>query len=319
MSEVLLRINKLVRMPTYYFPIAFLRPSDDLAEVDCAPFGIARRKWETTMFDLATLGSKHKLHMPFQLMDVMLKECNSEIWIQAEGVATATDTLSALLLCLYTEKLSPTISPFVSTYSINAYSGINSRDSAYDLDRLPEGMREGINSTTDTVECWPMHMALTCLRIKDALRISPEQFRGAAAKASKWLELEKAKPALRAVREAAQAAPLLFSRDQSLLHIWCALESLFPQVSTEVNFRLGLYLAQLGIHKNERAAIFKQTKSAYNMRSRVAHGSTRNITYEQWLEAWNLLLFATNAILSRGGLPSEDSLLSELLADNQPL
>ncbi len=307
------------KLTTYYFPITFLLPSENLQKSDCFSFGIARREWNTSLFDLATLATKHKLHLPYQIMDVMLKRCNLEIWIKGVSYEAAVNKLSALLLCLYIEGVSPTFSPFVSTHSINDYSGINERENEYATKEARAKLRQGVTLETGVVECWPVSLSFYCHSIHGAFSVSHEQFLNAAQKASKWLELEVKKPALRVVREAAQAAPLLISRDQSLLHIWCALESLFPQVNSEVNFRLGLYLAQLGMHTQDRTLLFKRTKAAYNVRSKVAHGSIQNIKQDQWRESWDLLLLAANAILVRGGLPDEDVLLTELLATNDSM
>jgi hypothetical protein len=97
------------------------------------------------------------------------------------------------------------------------------------------------------------------------------------SRAAKWQECEASHPALRVVRNAAQAVAMLRSNNQALLHIWCALEPLFPKVSTEVSFRVSLNLAQLSSTSGERIAFFERVKKAYNVRSRVADGSEKQI------------------------------------------
>jgi len=221
--------------------------------------------------------------------------------------------LGALLLGLYTVGISPTIAPFVTTYSINDYSGINSRDSELLRAKLPPDMQEGLTSESGTVEAWPVHLSLHCHVIPDALSVREGQFQQAADKARRWLEVEHVTPALRVARDAAQAAPLLPSTDQSLLHVWCAIEALFPTVGTEVSFRIALYLAQLIAHSGDRRRVFQSARRAYNLRSRVAHGSRQNITHEEWLESWHLLLAASDAVIERGALPCEEELLDGLL------
>lgn len=297
---------------TFCFPLLFLRPDTKWESVlSESPFRLARRLWETSTFDLATLASTHKLHISYQLMDVMLHRCNLELQIDCNDLEDATDWLSSFLLGLYIQGRSPTIAPFATNYSINEYSGINARD-GYQVERLPEGMRTGITSEQSTVEAWPIQLSFSCLTVSDNLEISPEVFTTAASTAKKWRILESRVPTLRVVRDAAQNAPLLPSRDQSLLHIWCALEALFPKVSTEVSFRIALYLSQLQ-HTSPRREFFNLVRDAYNIRSRVAHGSYRGITEKEWKQSWDLLCWSVVAILKRENLPDENTLLQEIL------
>jgi hypothetical protein len=217
---------------------------------------------------------------------------------------------------LYARGGSPTIAPFATTHSVNEYSGINSRDSTSLRDKLPEGMRAGITSDQATVEAWPVELSFWCLTIADGIEVTSEMVKAAATMAKDWRVLEARLPTLRVVRDAAQVAPLLASRDQSLLHVWCALEALFPKVSTEVSFRVALYLAQLQL-SSPRREFFKLVKEAYALRSRVAHGSYRGITKEEWRQAWDLLRSSVIAILTRKDLPSEDALLQEILQNTE--
>jgi hypothetical protein len=242
----------------------------------------------------------------------MVSRCDTEVRVEAPRQEEAVDLIHTLLLGLYTEGMSPTLVPFCTTHSINEYSGINARDSSSLRTDLPDELQRGITSDSGTLEAWPVHLSFTCYLLPDRFRLAPEVFRRAAEKAVKWQELEASAPALRVLRDAAQSAPLLSSRDQSLLHTWCALEALFPRVSTEVSFRVSLYLAQLS-RESPRAEVFEAARTAYGVRSRVAHGSTRGATHEQWLSSWELLMNTTNAIIGRGGLPDEDTLLKELL------
>jgi len=305
---------------TFCFPLLFLQPDIEweVALID-PPFQLARRLWETSTFDLATLASRHRLHLPYQVMDVMLQQCNLELRVEADALDDSMEWLSSFLLGFYARGGSPTIAPFAATHSINEYSGINSRDSASLRDQLPEGMRIGITSDHVTIEVWPVQLSFSCLAISDHIQVTPDIFHAAATMAKSWRNLEARKPTLRVVRDATQVAPLLASRDQSLLHVWCALEALFPKVSTEVSFRVALYLAQLQL-SSPRREFFKIVKDAYTLRSRVAHGSYRDITKSEWTQAWDLLRSSIVAILARNDLPSEDALLQEILqnADELP-
>ncbi len=307
-----------MELQSYYFPLLFLKPEASFISSTQFPFRLTRRQWSTSTFDLATLATKHRLHLAYQLMDVLLGQCNFELQVDAVDREQALESLSAILLGLYMHGVSPTLAPFVTTHSINEYSGINSRDSEGLRANLPLELQEGLTSETATIEAWPVNLSLQCLIDPSGLLVSESLFQQAATKAIKWLECESLQPALRVVRDAAQSAPMLVSSDQALLHVWCALEALFPKVSTEVTFRVALYLAQLSSPLGGRQDYFHRVRQAYNLRSRVAHGSERHIKTAAWLDTWGLLMDAGNAIVHRGRIPNEDELLQELLATAEP-
>ena len=100
---------------------------------------------------------------------------------------------------------------------------------------------------------------------------------------------------------------------QLLLHIWAAIEALFPRVSTEVSFRVALYLSQRTSPEEGRLSYLKRIQSAYRIRNAVAHGTSDSIRHDQWVDAWELLLGAVRSVIRSRGLPTEDQLLSELL------
>lgn len=301
----------------YYFPLLFLSPKSDWEAIDEPPFRIARRLWETSTFDLATLATRHKLHLPYQVMDVMLGRCNVEVRIETEDLDGAIELLHTLLLGLYMEGVSPTLAPFSTTHSVNEYSGINSRDSESLRGQLSEGLRHGLTSNSSMLEAWPLHLSFSCHALSDRLGLSAEVFRTAARSACRWMRVEEKSATLSVVRDAAQSAPLLSSQDQSLLHIWCAIEALFPRVSTEVSFRLALYLTQL-VGSDQRSEYFRTVQKAYQLRSQVAHGSKRGVSADDWSQAWEILMKAAKSVLRRGELPEEKDLLEELLIAGHP-
>jgi hypothetical protein len=306
-------------LPSYFVPLLFLRPAEESISVSRAPFRLVSRKWTTSTFDLATLATKHRLHLSYQLMDVLLAHCNLELEIDAPNFEAAIDALTAILLGMYLTGVSPTLAPFATTHSVNDYSGINSRDSELLRPKLPQEQRVGLMTGSATVEAWPLQMSLQCMVDATSLAVSEWQFHQAATKASSWLDVESTHRMLRVVRDAAQAAPTLVPAEQALLHVWCALEALFPKVSAEVSFRIALYLAQLSSPSGQRLEYFERVRKAYNLRSRVAHGAEARLGQAEWRDTWGLLIDACNAIVRRGRLPSEDDLLSELLASPELL
>lgn len=299
---------------SYHFPVLFLNPCFEEAELDLGHFALSKRKWQTTSFDLATLATKHKVHLPYQAMDMFLAHCNLEV--RVSGVGTVEEAIAkfrTLQVALYKNRISPFLSPFISSHSINAYSGINSRDSGVWLDRLPEEMRTGIKSGEHTVEVWSYDLSFDCRTINDKRDISAELFCDAAKFADEWLYATAKNSALAALEMAMIDAPKLSSVPQSILHIWTALESIFPRVTTEVSFRVALYMAQLNAKGGDRRDYHKRVKRAYDLRSKIAHGARFDPGLQDWLEAWSLLTDSISAIVGRGGLPSEDVLLEELL------
>lgn len=310
--------NQLLERPvvsTYFFPILLVIPDFEEPECSCGRFAIRRRLWETSTFDLATLATKHKLHLPYQLMDVLLGSCNSEIVItDIPDLTSALTQINILRLCLYLEDISPFLAPFVATHSINDYSGINSRDSETLRPKLPEGLQKGLTSDSGTVEAWPVELALQCVRISDADRVGVSIFERAAKASERWVQMEKQHPVLSFVRDAAVSAPQLHDRSQSVLHLWCALEALFPRVKQELSFRLALCLAQMNSSGPARRTYFDRVKSSYNTRSKITHGSSKGVGHDDWIIAWGILMDTCRSLLNRGEVTDEDALLASMFA-----
>jgi hypothetical protein len=302
-------------MPDFFYPLLFLTPGFDGEAAQWDSFRLARRKWETSTFDLATLATRHKLHLPYQAMDVFLSRCNMELRVSAKrSLADASDAFGSLRMALYATGVSPFLCPFVTTHSINDYSGINSRDSDVLRPTLHPGMEIGLTSDAGMLEAWPVELSFQCRVIPERLAVTEEQFTLAAQKAAQWDALLIRFPQLTAVADATTAAPTLGSAGQSLLHIWSGLEGLFPSVSTEVSFRIALYIAQLTGNGADRLSRYESVRAAYGVRSKVAHGAKTSIGREEWNQAWSILMDCVNALHRRECLPSEQELLSELLS-----
>jgi hypothetical protein len=150
--------------------------------------------------------------------------------------------------------------------------------------------------------------------VEDGIKLSLEQFINAVRKAESWHSLKAGEKNLAVVEGVATTAPKLMPVEQSLLHIWSGLEALFPSVSAELSFRLALYLAQLLSPNFERRCVYERVRASYSLRSAITHGSSRDISIEDWRQTWSLLMEAVNSTLARGHLPSGKELLEELLA-----
>lgn len=300
---------------SYYFPILFLVPGFEESQTNIGHFTLSTRKWRTSTFDLATLATRHKLHLPYQAMDIFLGHCSLEICISdVETMEEAQRKFRAIQVGLYKDGMSPFLSPLISTHSINSYSGINARDSGLSLDKLPDGLRTGLKSDQDVVEAWPLELSFDCQTINDKRSVSVKSFYEAGKFAEEWLRITARTPSLLALESAMIGAPKLSSRAQSILHIWTALESIFPLVTTEVSFRMALYMAQLNSIGTDRRGYHSRVKRAYNLRSKIAHGAKFNPEFSDWIEAWGLVTDTVAAIVRRGRLPNEEELLDELLA-----
>jgi len=231
-------------MNDYFFPSLFLVPEFDAPQIESAVVSLAKRRWETSTFDLATLATRHRLHLPYQVMDVFLSKCNVELCIkQQPSLENAVARLRSLKMALYAAGVSPFVTPFITSHSINAYSGINSRDSDSLRSKLPPGMQEGITSDTATVEAWPLDLSFQCVVLSDALQVTGEVFLDACGRAISWSSMIATQDTLRGFSDAALSTVMMGSLSQSILHMWCAIESLFPSVGSELSFRVSVCLA----------------------------------------------------------------------------
>lgn len=300
-------------MAAFHFPLLLLTPQFEPPSVESGPFRLSRRAWDVSIFDLATLASKHKLHLPYQLMDVMLARCNTEIRVEATDLQEAFDTFQELRVGMYCHGVSPFLSPYAASHSINDYAGINDRSAGFQ-EKMHPGLREGITNETATVEAWPFELSLQCIVLQKSIGVTAEQFSDAVTWAASWRRLKGESKLLAPLEDAASAAPTLGSRDQSLLHVWCGLEAIFPRVQTEVSFRVALYLSQLCSQGPARRAYFERVRRAYQLRSDIAHGTKRGIALEQWQDGWELLMDCVASVVRRGGLSNEDALLADLLS-----
>jgi hypothetical protein len=289
----------------------------DADSVEAPPFTLAKRKWQVSTSDLATLATRHTLHMPYEAIAVMLEDVHCEV--AASGSIShleAVDMTRSFRAGLYSQRISPSVVPFVATHSVNDYAGINSRDSSVSSLNLPEGLRQGITSESATVEVWPMELYTAAWRLHQRVDVTEANVREASAKATAWREMSARQKPLTALERALVSSPLVAPIEQSILHLWSAIEALFPKVQTEVVFRLALYVAQLveGPAGGDRRSYARRVKSAYDLRSRIAHGSVTDVEPDVWIGSWDIACDVYNAIQARGGLPSGDQLEDEALS-----
>ncbi len=299
-----------------YFPILWLIPEFDADLVEEGCFSVLKRKWDVSIFDLYSLvAQKHPIRMPAELLQIFLPQANLEFSILANDITAARDRLDVFRAMLSLQGIHPSISPFAANISLNKYAGINSR-SAGNQATMHEGLREGITHKDGQIEMWPNELSFNCIganneNLKSTLTES--LIIRAAKNSEKWLGLEEAQGSIRAARRAFINAPLMPDLGSSILHIWQGIESLFPTVSTEITFRTSLLLAELISPLQNRAETYEASRASYKDRSRIAHGSEKEISLQQWLRAWLLLSRALEAVLDRGLLPNEEELTRGLL------
>lgn len=296
---------------SFYFPLLYLVPR---FEVDLAKgrYEVVARKWATSTFDLATLATRHELHLPYQVMDVMLAQCHMELAVhRVSSYEEAVEYLDCFRVGAYLAGCSPFVAPFITSRSVNEYSGINERDSAMSIGAEPK-IPSSFSSDTGRLSAWPLELSFYCITKPNAVRFTEARFVEAVQIAEAWQALSKKTDAVRALTNAFLSSPLLPTRGQSLLHMWTAIESLFPTVSAEVTFRLGLYLTVLCAEPKDRSDFYRKVKSAYSVRSKVAHGSLEDVSADQWNDAWHLLCNCARSVSTRRTVPTEDELLHEL-------
>lgn len=299
---------------SYFFPFSFVVPEFEKDAIRVGRFLLAKRRWNTSTFDFATLATKHKLHFPYQLMDVLIGKCNCELRVDhAASKEAAQQYFESLRIGLYVQQVSPFLCPYVTDVSINDYSGINERDSALDRGQEPK-IESPFNSANMQLEAWPVELSLQCIAMRDAFDLTEQQFGDAARFAEKWFDLCETNPAVKAISNAITTSGRLESHEQSILHMWTGMEALFPKVSSEVSFKIALYLAQLCAPPSQKKEFHSQVKKAYGVRSKIAHGTSKKFKHEDWLQSWKLILACVSAIADRNCLPSEEDLLDELLS-----
>lgn len=303
-------------MPSYFFPCLALSPGDLPRTVETARAVLRQREWETSTFDFATLGASHKLQFSWHLLDVFLNACHLEIEIKdASDFANAQDRVRVLQVMLYLKWVSPFVMPVGMTHTLRDYSGINYRDSVTMRAKLPPELQSGFVSADGKIEGWLHEPTFQSITVGAERTVTAEAFADAVDAAERWTALEAAHLPLKAARLALQTAPAIPDLSSSLLHIWQGIEALFPNVSTEVSFRLGLLVSQLCAPvRSDRLKTYEEAKRSYGRRSRAAHGNGGKLNHLDWVDAWDLLILCLSACLARYALPSEDMLTRELLA-----
>jgi hypothetical protein len=303
-------------MPSYFFPCLALAPGDLPPVVETARAVLRRRQWETTTFDFATLGASHRLHFSWHLLDVFLNACDLEIEIKdAPDFAQAQERVRVLQVMMYLQWISPFIMPVGMTHTLRDYSGLNYRDSAMMRSKLPPELQSGFVSAEGKIEGWLHEPTFESITVGADRTVTAHAFEDAADAAERWAALEVAHQPLKAARLASQTAPVIPDLSSSLLHLWQGIEALFPTISTEVSFRLGLLVSQLCAPvRSDRLKTYEEAKRSYGRRSRAAHGGGDKIGHRDWVDAWDLLILCLSACLARRQLPSEEMLTRELLA-----
>ena len=303
-------------MATFHFPLLFWVPGST-EEVNRSPFTLIPRCWDVSIFDLYSLVAEaHPIRIPAEMMQVFLPNVNLEIAIDGEDYQTACRLLDTLRAILYSQGLAPTIAPFATSHSLNAYAGINSRSSDILRDKLPKDMREGITAKDTKIEGWPNELSLMCLRGDPQVltnELDQAAFIAAADAACIWQGIEDTHPSAGILRAALAKAPLMPDLSSSILHMWQALENLFG-IDREVTYRTSLMLAEMCSPVESRASTYRIAKKSYGDRSKIAHGSTSRVDTTQWMRAWSLMQNSVQAVLDRGTIPSASELTDELLA-----
>jgi hypothetical protein len=306
--------NSQRAMVKYFFSTVAVFPQFEEKMLRFGQFAVHRRLWQTSTFDLATLATKHTLHIPYQLMEVFLGDCHLELELDWDGsFESAQEEMEIIRALLYLDRLAPFVIPFVATHSINDYSGINSRDSELLRPKMPEEMRAGFTSNDGKVEAWYMDSTLKLIRASGTDRLSAKHCADMGARLNHWRQIEQQHSLVNIARRILNSAPMLHDMAASILQIWQGIESLFPTVTSEVSFRIALLVAQLCRPIQPQATTYKQVRAAYSVRSKITHGSALAITSGDWSAAWLLLCMCLKAVFERKQLPSEKELMSELL------
>lgn len=305
-------------MPKYFVTALIVRP-DPLSHCEANGWSMVPRAWGVGITDwayLATSGN-HEMRVEYQLADVLSRGCNMEISVEADGIDEARRLFRYLYVSLLLHGVPPFFTPFISSHTINDFSEISASPASLKDARAARSraLRDGDEHVE--FEWNEAHMGSLHAPLGAGATISHQEFSQAASYSKEWGALVLAEGSALVLQETLISAPQIPSHGQSIMQIWSGLESLFPQVSAELSFRLALYLAEMIQPRGDRRPQFERIRAAYKVRSRIAHGSRRRAgapsEREEWTDAWNLLVAVARAAAVRGGVPSEDVLTSELL------
>jgi len=188
-------------MPSYFFPCLIVVPEFEEPTLDCGCVVIHRRLWGTSVYDLATLAVKHKLHLPYQLMDIFLGHCNLEIEVRSSGgIDDAVKTLHLVRALMYLRGIIPFIVPYGATHSINDYSGINEREAEHLREKLPAELRDRFTSKTEILEAWPVELTLTIIGLAGSHGVNKTVLSGISEDLEKLMNVEKEFPVVSVAR-----------------------------------------------------------------------------------------------------------------------
>lgn len=293
-----------------------LIPNFETDEISCGQFTAVRRKWQVSIWDWAYLSTEHDLQHPYQLMDAAAQSVNLELRIDAESIPEAIEKLQAIRLSLYANGLQPVVVPTISTHSVNDFSAVQRMSKEPGDPRFSRA--KALTSKTETVWAGGLRGGPVFTQPRAAIAsLSQPLLDAAADDALRWQKLVDQTPQLKVLENAVLTAPEIANVGQSLLQLWTGLESIFPDVRSELAFRLSLYLAQLD--GSDRVRRYEHAREAYKVRSKVAHGENLAEPSEQnlgaWDKCWDLACFTVKALLARGELPNAEQLTSELLAE----
>lgn len=302
-------------MPSYFFPCVGLLPDFSEESIRVGDFTIHKRAWKTTPFDLATLQATHDLQISWHLMALFLELTNCEIEVICASEDIAQNKLDLLQAMMYVNCSAQFVAPFFTSHSANEYSGINGRDSELLIKKLPEALRNGITSGSAKVQAWPHKPNLGVTQIFGSREIDKTTFSGSVEDCTRWQELERKSKQLKTVRRALLTAPSIADVSSSLLHLWQGIESLFPDVTAELTFRLALLISQLAAGLEPPSVTHKKVKLAYKIRSAAAHGDIEKVSMKHLKDGWLLLILCMRSVLARGFLPTDDELMAEILGN----
>ena len=297
----------------YFFPLCSVIADEDVDQIKIDGVYFIRRDAFAHYSDLRPLSenSRHILKVPCEILNIYFNKCNLEVTLEAEDVNEAILKYKCFRALLYSNGITPYISPCVCSHSLDQINSMaenggmailasdslgccaksNSRHlEIYPIDTCFETiMLEGDNSKT--------------LAVGTAINTIWEFF--------KLYKKYTTSHEIRSIIDGMILAPQIPIKEQSLLYIWTVLESLFPQVNSEVSFRMSLYISHL-FYKSKDT--YDEVKKSYNIRSRVAHGSVKNISYENWNQTWRILCFVSTYIFINGKIPTEAEIIERIFA-----
>lgn len=228
-----------------------------------------------------------------ELVLYWIKMCKMQVVVDALSYEDALSFFYYFKAELYARGVAPFISPIVSNYSFKKLFDKNS-----------------INGTEMTINILEYSLSTAIVMDESEYVLKGSSFINSALNGKKYSRKYKGNVIINNLIKGVLVAPTIKPKEQSYLHIWSVIESVFPYVSSEISFKLSLYISHMSFVKNIR--YYDMVKKSYTTRCKLSHGGLVKLSDEDWMSAWSILLNILQTVLYNGGIFEERQMLEKI-------